>query len=195
MPEPITTLPDHYQEVKHLVATTPKTLFWLNVASLVPLGLALLLLSRWSSIIQSLRGPYNTVFSETFHWLPGLLLVLIVTFGGHEAAHGLAIRLTGHRPRFGMKLDKGVFYATADGAYFRRNEFLMIALAPLGLLTVLGLLLMMLLPDGLAYYVGLVVALNAAGAIGDLWMSAEVLRYSPDCLVKDEADSIRIYVA
>jgi hypothetical protein len=35
--------------------------------------------------------------------------------------------------------------------------------------------------------------LNAGSAIGDLWMTAEVLRYPRSAIVRDEADGIRIY--
>lgn len=188
-------LPEHYREAGEVILTTPRTLLWLNIASLLPLAVALLILARWYASIQSWRGPYNTLFSETLHWLPALIVVLVLTFGGHEALHGLAILWAGHQPRFGMKLRQGVFYATADGAYFPRRDFIVVALTPLLGMTVLGMLAMLLLPDALAYYAGLTVALNAAGSIGDLWMTAVVLRYPQDCLVKDEADRIRIYVA
>ena len=194
MPTPIHTLPDNYHEVRHLVATERRTLIWLNIASLIPLILALLAMGWWWAYVRQLRGPISTAFSETLSWVLAVIVVLIVTFGGHELAHGLAIRLAGHRPRFGMALDKGVLYATTDNALFPRNQFVGIALAPLVLLTLIGMALMVVVPDTIGYYVGLVVVLNAAGAIGDLWMTLVVLRYPPDTLVRDEADSIRIYV-
>ncbi|MAS36797.1 MAG: hypothetical protein CL610_22520 [Anaerolineaceae bacterium] len=195
MPTPIHALPSEYREVRHLVATESRTLLWLNVASLVPLILALLVMGWWWSTVRQLRGPISTAFSESLHWLPAVMVVLVVTFGGHELIHGLAIRWAGHRPRFGMNLSKGVFYATADSALFPRNHFVIIALAPLVVLTLIGMGLMVFVPDSIGYYVGLVVVLNAGGAIGDLWMTAVVLRYPPDALVRDEADRIRIYTA
>lgn len=193
MQTPIHTLPADYAEVRHLVATEQRTLLWLNLASLIPLGLALLMMGWWWAFVQRLRGPYSTAFSETISWVVAVLVVLVITFGGHEAIHGLAIRWAGHRPRFGMELRKGVMYATADGALFPRNHFVIIALAPLVVITLVGMALMILVPDSIGYYIGLIVVLNAAGAIGDLWMTAAVLRYPPDTLVRDEADSIRIY--
>jgi hypothetical protein len=189
----IHTLPDGYIEVKHLVATEQRTLLWLNLASLVPLIIALLFMGWWWAFVRQLRGPYNTAFAETLSSIVAVVVVIIVTFGAHELTHGLAIRWAGHTPRFGMKLQKGVLYATADGALFPRNHFVVIALAPLVLLTVIGMIGMVFVPDSIGYYVGLIVVLNAAGAIGDLWMTAVVLRYPPDALVRDEADSIRIF--
>jgi hypothetical protein len=193
-PIPIHTLPEDYREVRHIVATQPKILLRLNLASLIPLGIALWAMNTWSAQIQRLRGPYNTAFSESFSVVLALALVLLITFGGHELVHALAIRWAGHKARIGMKLDKGVFFATADNALFPRAHFLIIALAPLAVLSLLGMLAMIFVPDRFAYFVGLIVVLNAAGSIGDLWMSAEVLRYPAESLVRDEADSIRIYL-
>lgn len=191
---PIHTLPEGYTEVQHLVATEGRTLLWLNLVSLVPLGLALALVGWWWALVRQWRGPYETAFSEQLSALVAIPIVLVVTFGGHELVHGLAIRLYGHKPRFGVALSKGVMYATTDNALFPRNQFIVVALAPLAAMTLAGLALMVVLPDALGYYVGLMVALNAAGAIGDLWMAAVVMRYPVEALVRDEADSIRIYV-
>ncbi len=194
MQPPIREVPENYHETRHLIATEPRTLLWLNLASLGPLVVALLLMGWWWAFVRQLRGPHSTAFSESLSGVVAVVAVLAITFGGHEAVHGLAIRLLGHRPRFGMMLRKGVFYATADNALFPRNHFIMIALAPLLLLTVAGMVVMIFVPDTISYYVGLIVVLNAAGSIGDLWMTAVALRYPPEALVRDEADSIRIYV-
>lgn len=191
---PIHTLPENYREARHLVATERGMLLRLNIASLIPLGLMLMFMGWWWALVRNIRGEYSTAFSESLSPLIAVIVVLVVTFGLHEALHGLAIRWYGHKPRFGIALEKGVMYATTDNALFPRNQFIAVALAPLVVMTLLGMILMVFLPDRLAYYAGLIVVLNAAGAIGDLWMTAEVLRYPPDTLVRDEADSIRIYV-
>jgi hypothetical protein len=194
MQTPIHVLPPDFAEVRHLVATEQRTLLRLNLASLIPLGMALVFMGWWWAFVQQLRGPYSTAFSETIPWLLAVVVVLVTTFAGHEIVHGLAIRWAGHKPRFGMELHKGILYATADRALFPRNHFVVIALAPLVVITLAGMVLMIFVPDSIGYYVGLIVVLNAAGAIGDLWMAAVVLRYPPEALVRDEADSIRIYV-
>ncbi len=194
MPTPIHNLPSDYQEVQHLVLTEPPTLLRLNLASLIPLAVALLGMGWWWSFVQRLRGPYSTAFSETLSGVVAVIVVLIVTFSAHEALHGAAILWAGHKPRFGMELHKGILYATADNALFTRNQFVVVALAPLAVMTVVGMALMIVVPDTVGYYVGLMVALNAAGAVGDLWMTFVALRYPPAALVRDEADSIRVYL-
>jgi type III secretory pathway component EscS len=188
---PIHELPPDYHEVRHLVATEPRTLLVLNLLSLVPIAIALGVVGMWSAIVRQLRG---TLAGGEVSPIIGLVIVFAVVFTVHEGIHGLFIWLYGHKPHFGFKPQYGVFYATANDALFPRNPFLVIALAPLVVMTVAGLLLMVVVPDALGYYLGLVIVLNAGGAIGDLWMSAVVLRYPAYALVRDEADSIRVYM-
>lgn len=186
---PIRELPAHYHEVLHLVVTEGKRLLWLNLLALIPLVVSLVVVGAWWLAVARLRGP---IAGDGPPWLLGILL-LLATMPLHEAIHALAIRLVGHRPRFGAKLDKGVLYATADQALFRRDEFIAVALAPIVFISISGLTLMVVLPDAVAYWIGLAIVLNAASAIGDLWMTAVVLRYPPNALVRDEADGIRIF--
>lgn len=201
MPDPIHELPAGYAEVEYLVLTRPGPLFVLNVLSLVLLAPFFVLMALWTTFIIDLRGPFPADplanVPELVRWL-GVFGVLLL----HEWIHGRAIRRAGHRPRYGWKtVGIGplrvpvVLYATADGAYFRRDEFLLVALAPLVVITLAGMLLVALLPDAVGVYVSVAVMLNGGGAIGDLWMSAVALGYPRQALIRDEADSIRIYLA
>lgn len=182
------SLPAGYHEVFYLLLTSRRNLLLMNLFSLPLLVLSVVGLLLWYMLIVVLRGPWQ---SEIL-LLPALL-VLLVTIPLHELLHGLAIHWWGHQPRYGVKLRKMVFYCTTDG-YFRRHEFLLVALAPLLVLTPAGLLLMLLLPQGMAFYIGLGVLLNTTGAVGDLWMAAVVLRYPSEAIIKDEEDSIRIFM-
>jgi hypothetical protein len=188
MPQPITDLPAGYTEVEHLVVTDEKRLLWLNVLALIPLVISAAAMFGWWVLILRLRSgrPGELV------WWAGLLIVVAV-LPLHEGLHAAAIRWTGHKPRFGAKLDKGVLYATADGALFRRAEFIVIALAPIVVITLVGMALMVVLPDWPAFWVGVAVIVNASSAVGDLWMVAVVRRYAGDALVRDEADGIRVF--
>jgi hypothetical protein len=122
-------------------------------------------------------------------WVGIVLIIAVLPL--HEWIHGLAIRRFGHTPRYGIKWS--VLFATSDGAYFRRNEFVQIALAPLVVISLAGIGLTWVFPLGIAEWVALAVAVNAAGAIGDIWMTAVILSYDKSVLVQDEADSMRIF--
>jgi hypothetical protein len=186
---PILELPPTYREVKHLVVTEGNRLLWLNFLALIPLAASIVLLTIWWRLVVQLRG---TIPGGSIPWWIGLPVVMLVLFI-HELIHAAAIRLVGHQPRIGAKLHKGVLYATADGAYFRRGEFILVALAPLMVISLAGMLLMMTLPDALGYWISLAVVLNAGGAIGDLWMTVVVLQHPATALIRDEEDGIRVF--
>lgn len=191
--------PDGYREVYYLGVTEPDKLVWLNIWALALLPPFILLALWWSAAVKDLRGTYTTGLQS----VPGIVwwIAVIGVLPLHELVHGFAITLTGHKPRYGAQyVDMGrlkipyILYATADGVYFLRNQFVMIALAPLIVLTLVGLVMIYALPDFLALYIGAAVVINGSGSVGDLWMTMVALRYAPDALVLDEADSIRIYV-
>lgn len=187
-------LPVDYHEVEHLVLLEPRKLLLINALALVPLAIALVVMGVWWLLVLCLRGSLSGGFGADWPWWLWIILIFIVSIPLHEGLHGLAIRRAGHKPRYGMMLSKGAFYATADNALFWRNDFIIIALTPIIGITLLGMLLLFLLPDTLGYYAGLGVVFNAANSIGDLWMTAVVLRYASSALVRDQADSIYIYV-
>lgn len=190
-PTPIHELPPDYREVEHLILLQPDRALLLNLLALLPLGAALLLMAAWWTVVLRMRGAFPG--GPDIPWWLGLLAALVIVLPLHEWIHGQAIAWAGHRPRYGMMLSKGALYATSDNALFPRGAFLVIALAPLVVITLAGMMLIPLLPDSVGYYVALAVVFNAGSAIGDLWMAAVVWRYPQTALVRDEADSIRIY--
>jgi hypothetical protein len=121
----------------------------------------------------------------------GLALIAVLIF--HEIVHGLFYWLfSGHRPRFGFQ---GLFpYAEApDGIYFPRNQFLMVGLSPLVILSAVGLLLMMIIPIAYVPLLLFFVALNAAGAAGDLIMVIQLMGFSADTVMEDSGSGVIIY--
>jgi len=187
-------LPPDYHQAEHLILLEPRKLLLINLLALIPVVVSLIIMGLWWALVLRLRGSLVGGFGADWPWWIWIILVFIISIPLHEFLHGLAIRRAGHKPRYGMMLSKGAFYATADNALFWREDFIFIALAPLIGITLLGLLLVFILPDTLGYYVSLGVVFNAANSIGDLWMTAVVRRYPPSTLVRDQADSIRIYV-
>jgi hypothetical protein len=187
-------LPSDYHEAEHLVLLEPSKLLLINLLALIPITIAIIVMGVWWALVLRLRGSIPDGFGVDWPWWIWIILIFVISIPLHEFIHGLAIRRSGHKPRYGMMLSKGAFYATADNALFWRNDFIFIALAPLIGITLLGLLLVYLLPDTLGYYVSLGVIFNAANSIGDLWMTAVVRHYPSTTLIRDQADSIRIYV-
>lgn len=186
-------LPSDYQQVYHLQLLEKGKYLLINLLALIPLVISLIVMGLWWGLVLRVRGSVPGGLGADWPWWFWLIAIFVLIVVIHEGLHGLAIRWAGHKPRFGMILSKGAFYATADGAYFWRNDFVVIALAPIVMMTLVGMLLVWLLPDTAGYYVALGVVLNAANAIGDLWMTVVVLHFPALVLVQDEADSIRIF--
>ncbi len=124
-----------------------------------------------------------------------LLLAILLTFILHEAVHGLIMRALGARPRYGILWKSAMLYATSPGFSYRRNNYVVISLAPLVVLSALVVLGMWLM-QGTLWVALLAVcgAFNASGAIGDVWISTIVLRYAPTARIVDERDGIRVFL-
>lgn len=189
---PITALPTSYRQVRLLSVGRRSVLIWLNIMSLLPLVISGLLIFGLLMIYHAeLNAPL------VIHAIPGNipsgvgLAIVLLVLPLHEWIHGLSIAHYGHKPRYGAKWM--VLFATSNNALFRRNEFIHIALAPLVVITTGGLILIVFLPLGLAEWIALAISINAAGAIGDIWMAAIALRYDRSALIRDEEDSMRIF--
>jgi hypothetical protein len=135
------------------------------------------------------RGETITMSALTIVLVWALATIILVLML-HELTHGVFFWLfTGSRPRFGFK---GAYaYAAAPGWYIPRPQFLIIGLAPLILLSLVGISLLAIAsgPYVLALVLGLI--MNAAGAIGDLYMVARLLFAPRGTLIEDVGDTVR----
>ncbi len=120
------------------------------------------------------------------------MALIAVEVVAHEAVHGFCYwAFTGERPVFGPR---GLYaFAGAPDWYFPRGEFVLTALAPLVVITIVGLPLFLVTPGVVMWAVLAVVALNAAGSTGDLVAIAWVLAQQPAALVNDIGDAVTVY--
>jgi hypothetical protein len=121
----------------------------------------------------------------------GTTIVMLVL---HEAVHGVFFWLyTRDRPKFAFR---GAYaYAAAPAWYLPKRQYLVVALAPLVLLSLLGVLLMTLVPaEGFTLLLFFLVS-NASGAIGDLWVVSWLLRQHKPCYARDEGDAVSLYTS
>lgn len=192
--EPISPihLPENYAEVLYWKLSHHKTLLVvLNVVGLALMGLALPLFFTWARMWR--RG---IVSLELSIWQMVIaLFATALTIVLHELTHGLALRAYGARPKYGVMWQEMMFYATAAGYAFRRNAYIVIALAPLVGLSLVGMgLLMFPLPDWLSLIVVFAVSLNIGSAVGDMWLVRVALGYPPKAYVVDEKDGLRVFM-
>lgn len=190
----IQTLPPYYEQQHTVDLTSAKLTIGLNIT-----GLLLLWLCEWGfmKLAVWLNPHYMPLtlrlFARAFSW-EAFLLILFGTVISHELVHAFFFWiLTGERPQIGF----GLFYAYASAPawYFPRNQFLVIGLAPLILITGVGLSLLPFVGFTAVSWIILALTLNAAGAAGDVYVCGRLLRYPPHILARDEGPIISLYGA
>lgn len=124
-------------------------------------------------------------------WLLSNIVAYVVILPVHEGIHGLVIALLGGKPYFGAKLPLALFCG-AKNQLFRRNQYIVVALAPLVVISLAAIVLTLLAPVA-ASYVFLATVGNFSGAAGDVWTSARVVRLPPDSLIEDTADGYQVW--
>ncbi len=111
----------------------------------------------------------------------------------HEFVHGLLFWwFTGRRPVFGFQ-GLLIYAAAPPGICLPRDRYLIAGLAPLVLLTLVGLLLMLIVLITFVPILSFFLVFNTAGAGGDLVMVAKLLSYSPDNLLQDRDTGVVVY--
>ncbi len=136
--------------------------------------------------------PSGFSFGGVLLWLLSNIVAYVVILPLHEAIHGLVIALLGGRPYFGAKLPLALFCG-AKNQLFRRNQYIVVALAPLVVISLAAIVLTLLAPV-VASYVFFAAVGNVSGAAGDVWTSARVLRLPPNSLIEDTADGYQAWV-
>lgn len=123
--------------------------------------------------------------------MPLVAIVLVILL--HELVHGLFFWwFTGKRPHFGA--GAGYAYAAAPPDwYLPRRQYIIVALAPLGLITVMGLALLPFLPATAVIYLFVALLFNAVGSVGDLAVVGWLLRKPAQLLVQDSGPAMTIY--
>lgn len=186
------TLPNQYEQVLYWKITEkPARAIILNAA-----GLFLFIFFGIFFLGLAVRlGKLPAMFSLEPGELGVMIIALCLTLLLHELMHGLAMRIFGARPRYGVLWKQLMFYATAPGYAFPRRRYLIIALAPFALIS-LGVVLGMWLLKGTGWVALLALcgAVNAAGAVGDLWITMMVLRYAAHAYIVDEQDGVRVFL-
>lgn len=196
---PLKILPEGYILNKSLdLSSNTRALFWLNL-----IGIGLFFLFGWmfAGIALRIRPEAGGIFPviEISGILPVICLVLailamqVVMIVLHEGVHGACFyAFTKTRPVFAFK---GLYaYAAMPGWYFPRPQYLVASLSPLLILTILGFLLIAIIPPAWIPAVLLVMTLNAAGSVGDMAVAAWLIRAPAGCLANDQGDAFNLYI-
>jgi hypothetical protein len=193
--KPTRSLPDHYTLVWELdIKNGTRLNIILQIAGLGWMLLAGALLTGGVNWIRPDLG-HAIALAEGFPALAilGLLLVnMIITISLHELVHGLFFWLFSKHPvHFGV--GPGYAFAGMPGWFFPRGQYLLIGLAPLVLLSGLGLAACAIVPLSWLAAVLTGMIINAGGAIGDMYVCLRISREGPQALIKDTGDGFQVY--
>jgi hypothetical protein len=188
------TLPENYQPFARLNIEDKRTQLILNIAGLVLLAVFGGLFFLWMAAFHSADFAAGIQFNLQIGQFLAAILALIIVLVLHEGIHGLAYwLLAGVRPVFAFK---GAYaYAAAPGWYVARGPYLAIGLAPLVLLYSLGghAGAWPSAPLNSLAVIYFAVVMNAAGAVGDLWVAVLLLRAPRGCLALDSGEEIQLF--
>ncbi len=187
-------LPENYQEVLSWKVTgKPIRVIVLNIVGVILFVIFGMIFSSIAIRVGKLPSDGNLQFGLGEMGLA--IAGIVVTFVLHELTHGLVMQLFGAKPKYGIIWKGLMLYATSPGYTYRRNNYVVIALAPFLFISALVVLGMWIL-QGTAWVALLAICgvVNASGAVGDMWITMIVLRYTATAYVMDERDGIRVFL-
>ncbi|MBN1318470.1 MAG: DUF3267 domain-containing protein [Anaerolineales bacterium] len=189
--KPTHTLPIEYEQSGVLDLTKDKRLMiGVNLLSIVVLFISESLFSRLAMILRRIDSSI-TIYRGLTPFL-GFILVVILAIVVHEIIHGFSFWLfTGGKPKFGFK---GLYaYAAAPDWYLPRREYVFTALAPLVLITLVGVLMIPVVSDRLLPFLLILVVINFAGSVGDATIVLWILRKPDMVYINDFGDGVIVF--
>lgn len=130
-------------------------------------------------------------FSSFLLWLFLNIVGYCIILPLHEIIHGIAFAFWGGRPHFGAKLPFAL-YCGAKEQLFRRDQYVVVGLAPFIVITLAGILFIAFSPS-LASYSLLALIGNVSGAAGDLWVAERIRRLPKNVLIEDTETGYRAW--
>jgi len=121
------------------------------------------------------------------------IFIFVALITVHELIHGAFFWIfTRSRPVFGLR---GWYaFAAAPGWFLARREYLTIILAPFLILSLLGMLLMALIPATLTLVVLIMTIINATSSVGDLWIAIRLVGQRQPVIAEDLGDRVNFYI-
>lgn len=165
------------------------TTMWVTLAILLALLTVMTL-----GMLYSLFGAATASQELTFSWIAMVVLTPLI-LAAHQLIHALVARLTGANPQLDVDVLQWmipVMYCRPGDHLFTRSQFLLYALAPLGILTLIGILLLPL--DSRSVWLIVPLALNSSLSTRDVWTAWLALKLPTDSLIRIERDGLRLFL-
>ena len=178
-------LPASYELVRKInLQKDKKDFFWVNFICLVIFAVMIAIVLQFVSL--DVLFPEGASKQIVF-WVVFVLYMVL-----HELTHAAAMKyFGGHKMRFGFT---GLYaYAGSEEDYFDKKAYIVIALAPFVVWTIIFTVVCFLVPRdwfGVTYFLQVG---NVSGCGGDLYVSFLMRKYPSDTWVKDTGLEMFVY--
>ncbi len=183
----------HIRKLEDVELLEPEQLRPLALLSLLLLiiGVIFFGLLNYASYAQQTHSTPGINGGKILLWIVINIISYILILPIHELIHAATFLLWGGKPYFGAKLPYAL-YCGAKNQLFRRNQYLVVGLAPMIVITLAGIIFILISPV-LASYTLFALTGNFSGAAGDIWVVRRLLRRSPSILVEDTEAGYRAW--
>jgi len=176
----------HIRKLEEIELLEPEQLRPLALLSLLLLIIGAIffgLLNYVSYTLQTHSTPAIKGGWSLLLWIGINIIGYILILPIHELIHAAAFVLWGGKPYFGAKPPYAL-YCGAKNQLFHRNQYFVVGLAPLVIITLAGIIFTLLSPT-LASYTLFATVGNISGAAGDVWVVRKLSRRPHSTLVED----------
>ena len=190
------TLPEGYNLLREIdLHKDMATLVKLNIWGMILLFPVSFLLYWLSKVLRPLPTSITEIVSpqlSAMAYLAMIILAFIFIMVIHELLHGIVFwRITHQLPKFGFR---GAYaFAAAPDWFIPRKAYFFIGAAPLVIISIVGVLLIPVIPIQFLGTWLFGVLMNAVGAVGDIYILFVLLRLPASILVRDQGDVISFY--
>jgi len=185
-------LPTNYHHLKTLDLSKARVVLWLNLAAIPLLFIFGWLFSRLVVLLRTINPfpkDFWGVLSAFSGWnILALIFSIIFMVVFHELVHGIFFWLfTRERPRFALKA--GYAFAAAPDWYLPGSQYIIVGISPFVVISILSIIIATFVASSIVPFILLIATLNAAGALGDMFVVAWVSKQPGTILVRDEGDT------
>lgn len=188
-------LPDGYKRRKKIdLQHNKKTALFVNLLSLQIFAVFLIPLFFIKSVPSLIKGMLSDASTESLTAAVFLCGGIILYLIAHELTHGLFMKIFGKaKVKFGIT---GFYAYTASMAYFNKRSYIITALAPVVIWS------MILIPCTVLTYLYssiyfqvfyILEGANLAGSAGDMYMAVRIGRMEKNVLIKDSGTDMIVY--
>jgi hypothetical protein len=121
-----------------------------------------------------------------------IILDVIFVLYLHELIHALVFFISnGQKPKIGIR--GFIIFAAAPEKLVKHNAMIINALSPFITISVIGIILISVLPTGVIPWIFIPTVINAAASGGDFMITAWIIKHKSNTVYQDDGDIITAY--